>query len=71
MMLTIMQILGYFKLIVYVYILFNRVLKELHVITTRKAYFHDAYFSRRTCFRRPPGRGENRRLRNTRSGHYY
>jgi hypothetical protein len=44
MMLTIMQILGYFKLIAYVYILCNRVLKELHVITTRKAYFSQCFF---------------------------
>jgi hypothetical protein len=44
MMLTIMQILGYFKLIVYVHILCNRVLKELHAITTRKAYFSRCIF---------------------------
>src|SRR5580700_8085631 len=61
-MLTIMQILGYFELIIYIYVVCNRVFTELHHRTAHKASLLRRIFSRCTCFRRPPGRRENRRL---------
>jgi hypothetical protein len=67
-MVTMMQVLGYFELIIYIYIVCNRVFIELHDRTARKAYLLRYIFrvaSRfrvATRFRRPPGRRENRRL---------
>jgi hypothetical protein len=61
-MLTMMQILGYFESIVYIYIVCNRVFTELHYRIAHNARPLRCIFSRCTCFRRPPGRRENRRL---------
>ena len=70
-MVTMMQVLGYFELIIYFYIVCNRVFVELHDRTARKAYqpyllrciFRVASrFRVATRFRRRPGRRENRRL---------
>ena len=68
-MVTMMQVLVYFELIIYIYIVCNRVFVELHDRTACKAYLLRRIFrvaSRfrvATRFRRPPGRRENRRLK--------
>jgi hypothetical protein len=56
-MLTMMQILGYFELIVYIYIVCNRLFIELHDRNAHKASLFAMHFfamhllSRCTCFR--------------------
>jgi hypothetical protein len=50
-MLMITQILGYFELIVYIYIVCNRVFIELHDRTAHKASLLRRIFSQCTCFR--------------------
>ena len=46
LMVTMMQVLGYFELIIYIYIVCNRVFIELHDRTARKAYLLRCIFSR-------------------------
>ena len=62
-MLTMIQILGYFELIIYIYIVCNRVFTELYDRTAHKAsLLRCIFFATHLLSPTPPGRRENRRL---------